>query len=172
MLRFHQPSSNHGRDQSGRRPFPLTANWGAGAVGARGGRTPPREEVDERLALASARAHCLARGLVALGFDERAQLVIVCCEAHQFDSDVALAAATELRLPSEILGIGDDFGRLHARRSASTRLVVLACEEGVRSWRRCDVPAQVIGEGTGVLWWKALESRHAEPTGGKPSAPP
>jgi hypothetical protein len=37
---------------------------------------------------------------------------------------------------------------------------VLACAEGVDACRAAGVRATIVGDATGVVWWKALELRH------------
>ena len=37
--------------------------------------------------------------------------------------------------------------------------ILVACAHGVDAWRSTGVPLRIVGDGEGVLWWRALELR-------------
>ncbi len=101
------------------------------------------------------RAHCLAAGLRALGLPERSVALVLCCERHEVDALVATEASCELGLDARRLPVGGDQEEL----DRITPVVVFACEEGTAAWRERERRGLVIGEGPGVMWWRAVEMR-------------
>jgi hypothetical protein len=99
------------------------------------------------------RSNRLARGLADLGVGPGDTVAVVCCEVHAPDLLVGHLAADKLAAVVEVLPVGEA-GRAAAR-------VVLACAEGVAACRAASVRGLVVGDGEGVMWWKALELRQS-----------
>ncbi len=107
------------------------------------------------------RAARLSRGLIATGVAPGRSVVILCCSDHAEDRAVGVAA---VEMVGGVPVIPVDW----SRRSQSAifadqgpRAIHLACEEGVEAWRAARGTGVMIGDGMGVLWWRALECRHA-----------
>ena len=99
------------------------------------------------------RASRLSRGLESIGVHSGDEVVVLCCAGHGEDREVALLALEKLGA----LAVTP----LDWTAPALVGRFYLACEEGVRAWQDAGVRGVVVGEGPGVLWWKALECRHA-----------
>jgi hypothetical protein len=101
------------------------------------------------------RAGRLRRGLETVGVRPGSEVFVMCCADHSEDREVALLALEALGasavIPAEWTRTG--LGQLGG--------FCLACEEGVGAWQVAGARGVVIGDGPGVLWWKALECRHA-----------
>ena len=99
------------------------------------------------------RSNRLARALVDLGVAPGEKVAVVCCDRHAPDLLVAHLAANKAGaiinvLPFDLVGDAD-------------AAVVLACAEGVGACRAAGVRAPIVGDATGVVWWKALELRQS-----------
>lgn len=106
------------------------------------------------------RAKRLSRALSRFGVGPADQVVVLCCDDHLLDRSVALGAVAALGATAVE---PDDWTDATLAAVADRKPVLqLACEEGVAAWRRVDGRGIMIGEGEGVLWWKALECRYAE----------
>jgi acyl-coenzyme A synthetase/AMP-(fatty) acid ligase len=108
------------------------------------------------------RSEALARGLRATRVGSGQQVVILCCAAHSEDRHVALAALERL---GAVPIIPVDWSAPALSRIFSDLrgpTVHLACEEGVEAWRAARGTGVMIGDGVGVMWWKALECRYAD----------
>jgi hypothetical protein len=105
------------------------------------------------------RAARLARGLRSVGVRPDHTVAVLCCADHQEDRLVALAALRSLGASAvEVADWGAcTIGSLGAEKGVPS--VQLACEEGVAAWRAGEGRGIMIGEGEGVVWWKALECR-------------
>jgi non-ribosomal peptide synthetase component F len=99
------------------------------------------------------RSNRLAHGLVDLGIAPRDRVAIVCCDAHAPDLLVGYLATEKLAAVADLVPL-DDTGRIIAS-------VILACAEGVAACRTAGVRGVIVGDGEGVVWWKALELRHS-----------
>ena len=99
------------------------------------------------------RSNRLARGLVDLGIAPGDRVAIVCCDAHAPDLLVGYLATEKLAAVADLVSL-DDAGRIVAS-------VILACAEGVAACRTAGVRGVIVGDGEGVVWWKALELRHS-----------
>jgi hypothetical protein len=107
------------------------------------------------------RVRRLQQGLQSLGLAAGQEVVVLCCKNHVEDQKVAVAATISLGatplIPPDWSATA--LNRLYAR--GRTQAFHLACEEGVAAWNRAGGRGLMIGDGEGVLWWKALESRFA-----------
>ena len=86
-------------------------------------------------------------------------VAVMCCPSHAADGAAAMLAAaymsaTVLEIPPEISG--DGLIEVLASTGAS---ILLACEEGVRTWRASGARIVVLGDGPGVRWWRMAELR-------------
>lgn len=103
----------------------------------------------------------LSRGLRATGLAAGQPVVILCCREHGEDRAVAVAAV-ELAGGRPVIPADWSDRALSAVFSERCHGAIhLACEEGVEAWRSVRGTGVMIGEGVGVLWWRALECRHA-----------
>lgn len=104
----------------------------------------------------------LSRGLQATGLDAGRSVVILCCGDHAEDRAVAVAAV-ELLGGLPVLPV--DWSR-HSLSAVFAEqgpgAIHLACEEGVEAWRAARGTGVMIGDAVGVMWWRALECRHAQ----------
>jgi non-ribosomal peptide synthetase component F len=106
------------------------------------------------------RSNRLGRALLALGVLPRDHVAISCCPEHAGDEEVALAAVRKAGARAEAI-LPERLAELLA---AGQPRLLLACCEGVAAWRASGVPCTVVGDDTGVTWWKMLEARQsAEP---------
>ncbi len=99
------------------------------------------------------RSNRLARGLAAVGIARGDGVAIACCDVHAPDLLVGYLATAKLWAKVEVLPL-DEVARVQAR-------VILACAEGVAACRAAGVRALIVGDGEGVVWWKAVELRHS-----------
>jgi non-ribosomal peptide synthetase component F len=99
------------------------------------------------------RSNRLARALVDLGVAPGDEVAVVCCEAHAPDLLVAHLAAGKAGATSIVLPLD--------RAAAAGGSVVLACAEGVTACHAAGARATIVGDGPGVVWWKALELRQS-----------
>jgi hypothetical protein len=108
----------------------------------------------------SIRATRLSHALARFGIGPADEVAVLCCDRHAQDRSVALRALAARGATALELEDWTDVGlaSIAERRPA----LQLACEEGVAAWRRVDGRGVMIGEGEGILWWKALECRYAE----------
>ena len=107
------------------------------------------------------RSNRLARGLVSLGVGPGDRVAVLCCDDHCGDRMIAeqataKAGATATAVPVE-LAPAELRGRLVRLRAA----VIVACSHGVAAWRETGFACRVVGDETGVIWWKLLELRHS-----------
>jgi hypothetical protein len=113
------------------------------------------------------RSNRLARALVDLGVAPGDTVSIVCCDTHGPDLLVAYLAATKAHATAAV--------RPLERAAAAEASVALACAEGVAACRAAGVRATIVGDGPGVVWWKALELRQTAarfmPPGGAADPP-
>jgi acyl-coenzyme A synthetase/AMP-(fatty) acid ligase len=108
-----------------------------------------------------ARAARLVRALTAMGVEAGQRVVVLCCSEHVEDRRVAVAAIKSI---GAVAIVPEDWSRPSLTRllgGMDPRTVHLACEEGVDGWRAARGSGVMIGDGLGVLWWKALECRYA-----------
>jgi non-ribosomal peptide synthetase component F len=139
------------------------------AIAVRSDQAPGREPV--RLALpASAigrrvlrRRDRLARGLASIGVGREDRVIVLCCERHREDLHVAQVALEALGAVPVVPASWNDRCAVQRLAGANGVTTYLACEEGVQVWRAAGVRGRMVGDstGAGVLWWKALEARHA-----------
>lgn len=103
------------------------------------------------------RAARLASGLRRLHVQPSDNVVVLCCDDHHEDRVVACSASFEVGARAHVLDLELGAKELaeHLRRLCPS--LVLACREGVDSWRRTKVPCRVVGDDHDVFWWKALE---------------
>lgn len=107
------------------------------------------------------RALHLRRALEAVGVRSGQRVVVLCCAAHVEDRQVALAALEALGATA-VVPVDWSVSAIAGLFSGSGHQAVhLACEEGVEAWRAARGTGVMIGDGFGVLWWKALECRYA-----------
>jgi hypothetical protein len=110
------------------------------------------------------RAGRLRRGLQSMGVAPGQAIVVLCCSDHAEDRQVAIEALDGLGLvaitPTDwtwpaLVGLFDTrtYPNIH-----------LACEEGLDAWRAARGTGIMIANGPGVVWWRALECRHAADT--------
>jgi acyl-CoA synthetase (AMP-forming)/AMP-acid ligase II len=99
------------------------------------------------------RSNRLAHGLVDVGITPGAPVAVVCCDQHAPDLLVGYLAAEKIAATVDVVPVGDA-----ARVTAE---VILACAEGVEACRAAGVRGIIVGDGEGVVWWKALELRHS-----------
>jgi hypothetical protein len=127
-----------------------------------------QQEATERTRLASStdtprvighlsyrRGRWLADGLRALGVGAGADVVIVCCDEHATEQDVAVLACASLQARSRVIS-PEALGSLTAAEVGRPRLV-LACAEGFDHWLATGVPAMVVSDAPEVLWWRVVE---------------
>jgi hypothetical protein len=139
------------------------------AIAVRSDQAPGLEPV--RLALpASAigrrvlrRRDRLARGLASIGVGREDRVMVLCCERHREDLYVAQVALEALGAVAVVPVSWNDRYAVQRLTEANGVTAYLACEEGVQVWRAAGVRGRMVGDstGVGVLWWKALEARHA-----------
>ncbi len=139
------------------------------ASAVRSDQAPGREPV--RLALpASAigrrvlrRRDRLTRGLASIGVGRDDRVMVLCCERHREDLHVAQVALEALGTVAVVPVSWNDRSAVQRLTEANGVTTYLACEEGVQVWRAAGVRGRMVGDstGVGVLWWKALEARHA-----------
>ena len=111
------------------------------------------------------RSNRLARALVDLGVAPGDRVTVVCCDTHAPDLLVGHLAAAKAGATTTVLPLD--------RAAAAGPSVVLACAEGVGACRAAGVRATIVGDGPGVVWWKALElrqpaARFVRPAGAAP----
>jgi hypothetical protein len=96
-----------------------------------------------------------------MGVRSPQRVVVLCCGDHSEDRQVAVTAARSIgAVPIIPLDWGvSTLSSLFADLGGPT--VHLACEEGVAAWRAAHGTGIMIGEGLGVMWWKAVECRYA-----------
>ena len=99
------------------------------------------------------RSNRLARALVALGVAPGDRVDVVCCDVHAPDLLVGHLAATKAGATTAVLPLDQAAG--------AGGSVVLACAEGVGACRAAGVRSTIVGDATGVIWWKALELRQS-----------
>lgn len=107
------------------------------------------------------RAGRLARGLEAIGVQNGQRVVVLCCDRHAEDRRVALAAAGEIGAAAVVPTDWSPSALSHVVAGHGAAGIHLACEEGVEAWRAARGTGVMIGDGVGVMWWKALECRYA-----------
>ncbi|HMG45471.1 MAG TPA: hypothetical protein VK611_29330 [Acidimicrobiales bacterium] len=116
----------------------------------------PADPIGERV---DRRSRYLADGLRAGGL-LRADVVVLCCDAHTEDRLVALLAGERAGRPTRMLE--PSHWRAERLRQLGRELdgpLVLACEEGVAAWQASGARGRVVadGAGTGILWWRLVE---------------
>lgn len=117
------------------------------------------------------RTRRLSRGLRATGLVAGQSVVILCCPRHAEDRAVAVGA---VKAEDAVPVIPMDWSPAALRVIFAGQIapsIHLACEHGVEAWRLADGRGMMIGDGIGVMWWKALECRHAvdpAPSAGNP----
>lgn len=99
------------------------------------------------------RSNRLARGLADVGITKGDRVAIACCDVHAPDLLVGYLAAAKVAVVVDVLPLED------VRRAEAH--VILACAEGVAACRTAGVRGLIVGDGEGVMWWKALELRHS-----------
>jgi hypothetical protein len=87
--------------------------------------------------------------------------MVLCCESHQEDLEVALAAVGAIGATWVVPPRWNDPGSVRLLSETTETKTYLACEEGVEVWRTACGRGRMIGDSPGVYWWKALEARHA-----------
>jgi hypothetical protein len=107
------------------------------------------------------RRNRLARGLSSLGLRNGDSIMVLCCENHQEDLEVALAAVRAIGASLVVPRHWNDPGAVRRLSKTTDTKTYLACEEGVEVWRTAGGRGRMIGDSPGVYWWKALEARHA-----------
>jgi hypothetical protein len=108
-----------------------------------------------------ARVARLGRALSAMGVHAGQRVVVLCCAEHLEDRDVAVAAVKGVGARPVVPFEWSKPALARLFSALDPRPVHLACEEGVDSWRSVRGTGVMIGDGLGVLWWKALECRYA-----------
>ena len=109
------------------------------------------------------RAVRLAAGLRAIGVLPGTALAILVCDDHAADRAVGALAAQILGVSVTVCAVDLPVDALSECLQSSRHAVLLACAEGVEAWRKTGVPLRVVGDGPGVLWWRALELQQARP---------
>jgi hypothetical protein len=96
-----------------------------------------------------------------MGVRSSQRVVVLCCGEHAEDRHVAVTAARSLGAVP-IIPLDWSVATLRSLfADLGGPTVHLACEEGVEAWRAARGRGIMIGEGFDVIWWKALECRHA-----------
>lgn len=109
----------------------------------------------------AARQGRLARGLRQLRVGPGDKVMVLCCEHHCEDRQVAVGALAVIGAAPVLLDRwGDGEALRETMRSDHVRFF-LACEEGVSLWKRSGGRGVMVGDGPEVIWWKALEARAA-----------
>jgi non-ribosomal peptide synthetase component F len=106
------------------------------------------------------RSNRLARGLVSLGVLPGDVVVVLCCDRHRGDRVVGYLGAQKVGAAPIVLPLLPSL-QLRDRLLARPPRLILACSEGVASWRQSGVSCRVVGDEPGVTWWKLLEVRHS-----------
>jgi hypothetical protein len=111
----------------------------------------------------------LARGLasIGIGIGRQDSVMVLCCQKHQEDLQVAVMALGTLGAVPVVPVLWSDPISVQRLSEAYGTRTYIACEEGVEVWRAAGVRGRMVGNssGAGVLWWKALETRHASLSG-------
>ena len=118
------------------------------------GGPPPHSEglpTDQR------RAERLAAGLRGIGVSSGSALSILVCDYHAQDRAVATIAAQLLGAVVTHYDRDQPIEALAECLQLHRDAVLFACIDGVDIWRETKVPLRVVGEGPGVLWWRALD---------------
>jgi hypothetical protein len=106
----------------------------------------------------------LRRGLQSMGVAPGQRIVVLCCGDHAEDRQVAVDALKGLGV---VAITPSDWTRPALDGLFDNRIypnIHLACEEGVAAWRAVRGTGIMIADGPGVVWWRALECRHAADT--------
>ena len=111
---------------------------------------------EEASALEERRSNRLARALLRLGVEPGSRVGIVCCDDHLIDRAVGRRAVHKAGAGAVIAPATAGAALARLPRLARTP-VVLACADGVAAWRAARLPGVLVGDDTGVLWWRALE---------------
>jgi hypothetical protein len=96
-----------------------------------------------------------------MGVQVGQRIVVLCCAEHVEDRRVAVAATESIGAVAIVPGDWSQPELARVLAGMNPRTVYLACEEGVDGWRAARGTGVMIGDGLGVLWWKALECRYA-----------
>jgi hypothetical protein len=113
--------------------------------------------LESRESVIAMRAQCLAAGLRKIGVSRGSSLAVLICDHHAEDRDVAVAAAQIVDAVVTLHSLHEPIAALAASLESHRGGVLLACSEGVEIWRQTTVPLRVVGDGPGVLWWRAME---------------
>jgi acyl-coenzyme A synthetase/AMP-(fatty) acid ligase len=111
--------------------------------------------------LTDRRSNRLGRGLQSLGVGPGDRVVVLCCAEHATDCSVGALAAGKAGASATCIPVASPVAELRRRLLEIRPALILACREGVAAWRETGVACQVVGDETGVTWWKLLEVRHS-----------
>lgn len=123
-----------------------------------------RAEGDQFLTFAAldSRSNRLGRALASRGVRPGERVALLCCDEHAPDLAVAYLGVRKAGARAVVLPVAMDAGDLATVAQWTRPRVILACHEGVEAWRGAGVLAGlVVGDDTGVVWWKALELRES-----------
>jgi hypothetical protein len=101
------------------------------------------------------RALNLADGLSTLALDNRQAALVVFCDDHQRDGEIAWQALQKLGVagrrlpPATVLLCGSSF----------EPTLVVACPEGTAAWRSQPRRGVLLGDAPGEIWWRLFELR-------------
>jgi len=110
----------------------------------------------EASALEERRSNRLARALHRLGVEAGGRVGIVCCDDHA--TELAVGRLAVHKAGARAVLVPADAGAALTRLPRLARTpVILACAEGVAAWRAARLPGVLIGDDTGVIWWRAIE---------------
>jgi hypothetical protein len=107
------------------------------------------------------RSGLLARALARRGIHQGSVVAVRACDIHSVDRQVAFDAIQSLGAKGVDLGNAGSTAELAMALRECHPAILVACAHGVDAWRSTGVPLRIVGDGEGVLWWRALELREA-----------
>ena len=107
------------------------------------------------------RTQWLISGLRNIGIVPGDILLILCCGEHADDALALENAASTLGARA----IVEDLRQGIRLPRNETPKAIFACADGTRAWQATGRPGRLIGDGPGLLWWRAWElaARAADP---------
>lgn len=123
------------------------------------GRAGPRPGVVDR------RGNRLARALRRLGIGAGERVVAYVDDLASIDALVAVDAAVKLGASVAVVTVprdAADAASLTRQLVAVPPTLFLASDRGVAALVASRTPARIVGDGPGVLWWRALEAQESD----------